>query len=101
MTLVYNECIRCFLNKFNFIFSCRDEGIEVYGDVTGTVAVALAVAVTVLPTFVRGAAGRGCFRGAVARGCTAFTRSCEAAPLGNKATTLGNEPAALSNGAPN
>ena len=99
MTLVYNECIRCFLKKFNFIFSCSDEGIDVYGDAANTVAVNRAP--HCLPAFVRGAAGRARFRGAVAHGCTAAARSCEAAALGNKATGLGNEAAALSNGAAN
>ena len=101
MTLVYNECIRCFLKKFNFIFSCSDEGIDCYGGAADTVAVAVHPAPHCLPAFVRGAAGRVRFLGAVAHDCTAAARSCEAAALGNKAAGLGNEAAALSYGAAN
>ena len=32
MALVCNDCIKCCLKKFNFIFSCSDEEIDVYDD---------------------------------------------------------------------
>ena len=55
MALVCNECITCYLKKFNFIFSCSDEEIDVYDDdAAASVAPPVPPAPLVLPAFAGG-----------------------------------------------
>ena len=55
MALVCNECITCYLKKFNFVFSCSDEEIDVYDDdAAASVAPHVPPAPLVLPAFAGG-----------------------------------------------